>query len=370
MGLLAAGSERPTEAARLLAAATIERERLGYVRFVPDQAEIDATMRRVETALGPSGLAAATSEGAGLSVDAAVAYARRGRGRRGRPRFGWAALTPTERMVTELVVDGLTNAERGAPVRLYRYREEPPQSHLRQTWRRKRTPTRRRAAVAQRHETTVGPQDLRTPTPQRPPRVGAAFVFARAGTNEARTVRRRSLQRRPHGPRARAGDRRTRHRSPTQTVVPARSVCPSCRTVRLQQAGRPHSSTAPDRALEANVEDVFAKVASCARENHGDGPGAGHHRRAESRAAAVKRGRCLDTFPLPLEHVHPAGVPGIAICAHNDRAKRGCDRQARRRHRQLCREPTSSAVWCQPRSYSVNTIHPARHLWHGHLRQQ
>jgi DNA-binding CsgD family transcriptional regulator len=111
VGLLAAGSERSTEAARLLAAAAIERERLGYVRFVPDQAEIDATMRRVETALGPSGLAAATSEGAGLSVDAAVAYARRGRGQRGRPRFGWAALTPTERMVTELVVDGLTNAE-------------------------------------------------------------------------------------------------------------------------------------------------------------------------------------------------------------------------------------------------------------------
>ncbi len=111
VGLLAADTERSTEAARLLAAAATERERLGYIRFVPDQAEVDAAMRRVEAALGPSGLAAATSEGAGLSVHAAVAYARRGRGQRGRPRFGWAALTPTERMVAELVVDGLTNAE-------------------------------------------------------------------------------------------------------------------------------------------------------------------------------------------------------------------------------------------------------------------
>ena len=178
VGLLAADTERSTEAARLLAAAATERERLGYIRFVPDQAEVDATMRRVEAALGPSGLAAATSEGAGLSVHAAVAYARRGRGQRGRPRFGWAALTPTERMVAELVVDGLTNAEVAArTVRVYRYGEEPPQPHLRQTWRRKRTPTGRRGAVAKRHGTTVGPQVLRTAPTQRPAWVGAGLCL-------------------------------------------------------------------------------------------------------------------------------------------------------------------------------------------------
>jgi predicted ATPase/DNA-binding CsgD family transcriptional regulator len=113
VALLAADAERSTEAARLLAAAATERERLGYVRFVPDQAAVDAATRKLEAALGSSGLAAATSEGRGLSVDDAVAYARRGRGQRGRPRFGWASLTPTERRVAELVVEGLSNAEIG-----------------------------------------------------------------------------------------------------------------------------------------------------------------------------------------------------------------------------------------------------------------
>ena len=111
VALLAVDAERLTEAARLLAATTAERERLGYVRFVPDEGDVEAALRRLERALGPSGLAAATTEGAGLSVDEAAAYARKGRGRRGRPRFGWESLTPTERRVIELVVEGLANAE-------------------------------------------------------------------------------------------------------------------------------------------------------------------------------------------------------------------------------------------------------------------
>ena len=56
----------------------------------------------------------AWSEGAGLSVDEAVGYAHRCWGERGRPRSGWASLTPTEHRVVELVVEGLTNAEIGA----------------------------------------------------------------------------------------------------------------------------------------------------------------------------------------------------------------------------------------------------------------
>ncbi|MFN0030402.1 MAG: helix-turn-helix transcriptional regulator [Acidimicrobiales bacterium] len=53
----------------------------------------------------------AVAEGRAMSMDAIVAYARRARGARGRPQFGWASLTPTERLVAELVAQGSTNAE-------------------------------------------------------------------------------------------------------------------------------------------------------------------------------------------------------------------------------------------------------------------
>jgi hypothetical protein len=89
--LLAADAGRYLEAGRLIGAAADERKRLGYVRFVVDERDVDPVMAKIEAALGPSGLAVALSEGAGLSVHEAVGYARRGRGRRGRPSFGWAS---------------------------------------------------------------------------------------------------------------------------------------------------------------------------------------------------------------------------------------------------------------------------------------
>jgi DNA-binding CsgD family transcriptional regulator len=53
----------------------------------------------------------AWAEGAGLSLEEAIAYARRGRGERKRPTSGWASLTPTERDVARLVAEGLANNE-------------------------------------------------------------------------------------------------------------------------------------------------------------------------------------------------------------------------------------------------------------------
>jgi predicted ATPase/DNA-binding CsgD family transcriptional regulator len=44
-----------------------------------------------------------------MTLDEAVAYVRRGRGPRGRPRTGWASLTPTELDVVRLVAEGLSN---------------------------------------------------------------------------------------------------------------------------------------------------------------------------------------------------------------------------------------------------------------------
>lgn len=51
------------------------------------------------------------AEGQATSWDDLVAFAGRGRGRRGRPRSGWASLTPTEHQVVGLVSAGASNAE-------------------------------------------------------------------------------------------------------------------------------------------------------------------------------------------------------------------------------------------------------------------
>ena len=52
--------------------------------------------------------------GAALSLEDAVAYASRARGRRDRPDSGWDSLTPAELEVVRLAVDGLTNPQIGA----------------------------------------------------------------------------------------------------------------------------------------------------------------------------------------------------------------------------------------------------------------
>jgi DNA-binding CsgD family transcriptional regulator len=64
--------------------------------------------------MGEEAYEAAVREGRSLTLDEAVAYARRGRGERKRPPTGWASLTPMEAEVVELVRHGKTNAEIGA----------------------------------------------------------------------------------------------------------------------------------------------------------------------------------------------------------------------------------------------------------------
>ncbi|MGO9659395.1 MAG: helix-turn-helix transcriptional regulator, partial [Acidimicrobiales bacterium] len=113
LALLAADAQRYVDAGRVLAAATAERERLGYIRFPSDRPDVEVAVAGAQAALGPTGWAAVWSEGADLSVEAAGKYARRGRGQRGRPSTGWASLTPTELRVAELVGEGLSNAETG-----------------------------------------------------------------------------------------------------------------------------------------------------------------------------------------------------------------------------------------------------------------
>jgi predicted ATPase/class 3 adenylate cyclase/DNA-binding CsgD family transcriptional regulator len=110
--LLAEGADRrgdEVRAARLFGAADGHRRRIGYVaRTVPDPDAVDSVVERLRREQ-----AAAFSDGQALSLVEAVDFARRARGERGRPTFGWASLTATETKVAELVARGLSNEEVG-----------------------------------------------------------------------------------------------------------------------------------------------------------------------------------------------------------------------------------------------------------------
>jgi predicted ATPase/DNA-binding CsgD family transcriptional regulator len=99
------------EAARLLGAAERQREITKYARFAPVRHELEPVMAQIEAALGKELSDQALCEGRGLDLEDAVAYARRGRGRRGRAVSGWESLTPSERRVADLVGQHLSNAE-------------------------------------------------------------------------------------------------------------------------------------------------------------------------------------------------------------------------------------------------------------------
>ena len=108
---IAAGLGIHADAARLLAAADHARAQLGTVRVPPETGHWAAIERDVRAALGEVAYAAAHAQGAKLSIDDALEWARRGRGPRQRPASGWPSLTPTEVKVAELVAEGLTNPQ-------------------------------------------------------------------------------------------------------------------------------------------------------------------------------------------------------------------------------------------------------------------
>ena len=111
LGRLAADGMSHRDAARLFGAADEIRRRIGAVRFSIYDADHEHAVAALRDAMGEQAFDSAWAEGAGLSLDEAVAYARRGRGERKRPSSGWASLTPTERDVARLVAEGLANNE-------------------------------------------------------------------------------------------------------------------------------------------------------------------------------------------------------------------------------------------------------------------
>jgi DNA-binding CsgD family transcriptional regulator len=101
----------PAEAARLLGTAESQRDLTGYVRPAPAREELAPVLADLQAALGHVAFEAALSEGGALSLEEAVAYARRGRGSHSRARSGWESLPPSEQQVASLVGQHLTNAQ-------------------------------------------------------------------------------------------------------------------------------------------------------------------------------------------------------------------------------------------------------------------
>ena len=118
---------------RLFAAAERARAEIGAVR-VPAEAEHWAAIEgRLREVLGDEAYDAARAQGAELSTEDALEWARRARGPRRRPPGGWDSLTPTEVRVVELVAEGLTNPQIGrADVRLAEHGQDPPGPRLQQ----------------------------------------------------------------------------------------------------------------------------------------------------------------------------------------------------------------------------------------------
>ncbi len=109
LAALAGQDDSRREAARLFAAASSIRQRIGAVRFKIYDAGYQASVAALRDILGEKDFDSAWAEGAALSIEEAIAYAWRGRGERKRPTSGWASLTPTERDVVRLVSEGLAN---------------------------------------------------------------------------------------------------------------------------------------------------------------------------------------------------------------------------------------------------------------------
>jgi len=109
LGEVAAGLGFDRDGVRLFAAADRVRTDIGSVRIPPEKDHWAAIDGRLRQALGPNAYEQTRAEGAELTIDHALEWARRARGPRRRPAAGWASLTPTEARVAELVAEGLTN---------------------------------------------------------------------------------------------------------------------------------------------------------------------------------------------------------------------------------------------------------------------
>ena len=173
LGELALASDRATRAARLIGAAQSARRELGIVRPSPHPDGRDAPRLRCRQLLGGERSDAAWADGEALSLAQAIAYARRARGQRERPAWGWASLTPVESEVATLAAEGLTNPEIGE--RLFMSRGTV-KAHLAHTYKKLGVGNRMQLAALTRDPGTPAAGD-------------AAPAHARARAGDARPYR-------------------------------------------------------------------------------------------------------------------------------------------------------------------------------------
>ena len=103
-------SGRAEPAARLLGAGERARTELELARVPPREEHFAELHARGVALVGADRFASALQEGRRLTLDDALAYARRGHGQRVSGGDGWASLTPTELKVVHAAAEGLTNA--------------------------------------------------------------------------------------------------------------------------------------------------------------------------------------------------------------------------------------------------------------------
>jgi predicted ATPase/class 3 adenylate cyclase/DNA-binding CsgD family transcriptional regulator len=109
---IAVAREAFAEAARLYGATQRLRDDFTFREpLAPERERLARDIACAQDALGSEAFETAHHEGAQLTLEAAVAYARRARGQRKRPSHGWDGLTPMERRVTDLAVLGRSNSE-------------------------------------------------------------------------------------------------------------------------------------------------------------------------------------------------------------------------------------------------------------------
>ncbi len=110
---LAVAFGEPDRSLRLLAASERFHTDTGIARFPFEADRFHRARYAAEAALDDTDVTDSWDAGSYLSLADAIAYARRGRGKRQRPQIGWVSLTPAERDVVRLVAQGHTNAEIG-----------------------------------------------------------------------------------------------------------------------------------------------------------------------------------------------------------------------------------------------------------------